>query len=350
MKSISSIRILDFLSSREKRFLLLSYIALVALVSMPLIYFDAAELLYQFSRRYEHRQLDELILIAVVALFILSIYLIFMAIYLGKRLILTNSEKRLLQRSIDQTRQLVAMGKVLGGVSHSVNNHLLPVVALTSMVLEDMDPDSEAAKDLGVVLEAALGAAHILRQLKNFSRQEMGVRETCDLGVALAQAFHLCEKIIPSSILLDKDIEELNVQVALSEVSLEIVMLNLIMNAVDAIGGAQGRIGISLASSDVPAEASDALRVYSAWVSLRIEDSGQGMSDDQVGKVFEPFYTTKPAGKGTGLGLSETYGIIKAAGGYIHAESHPGAGSVFTIQLPVVLNEDRQGGSRFIPL
>lgn len=329
---------------------MLSYIALVAFVATPVIYFDVAEVLYQYSRLYEHRQLDELILIALVALFILSVYLILMAIQLGKRLIFTKSEKQNLQRSIEQTRHLVAMGTVLGGVSHSVNNHLLPVIALTSTVLEDLDPNSEAAKDLGVVLNAAIGAAHIIRQLKNFSRQEMGARETCDLGMALTHAFHLCEKIIPSSIVLDKDIEELNLQVALSEVSLEIVMLNLIMNAVDAIGGEQGRIVVSLAPSEAPADVSEALKVYSAWVSIRIEDSGQGMSNDQISNIFEPFYTTKPAGKGTGLGLSESYGIIKAGGGCIHVESTLGAGSVFTIQLPVLLNEDRHGSSRFTPL
>ncbi|MCF8159591.1 MAG: hypothetical protein K9J76_02705 [Polaromonas sp.] len=350
MRSISSIRILELLSSREKLFLLFSYIALVVLISAPLIYFDVSEGLYQFSRAYEHRQLDELILIALAALFILSIYLILMAIHLGKRLILTKSEKQNLQRSIDQTRHLVAMGTVLGGVSHSVNNHLLPVITLTTMLLEDLDPNSEVAKDLGVVLNAAIGAAHIIKQLKNFSRQEMAVRETCNLGLALAHALQLCEQIVPSSIFLDKNIETLNVQVALSEVSLEIVILNLIMNAVDAIGGAQGRIGISLASSEVPAEASDALKVYSAWINLRIEDSGEGMSDSQIGKIFEPFYTTKPAGKGTGLGLSETYGIIKAGGGYVHVESTPRVGAAFSIRLPVLLNEDRQGSSRFTPL
>lgn len=331
-------------------FLLLSYIALVAFIAIPLIYFDVAEALYQFSRQYEHHQLDELILIALAALFVLSIYLIFIAIHLGKQLILTKSEKQNLQHSIEQTRHLVAMGTVLGGVSHSVNNHLMPVIGLTAMVLEDLDPNSEAAKDLGVVLDAAIGAAHIIRQLKNFSRQEMTIRETCNLGVALEHALHLCEKIIPSSIFLDKDIEALNVQVALSEVSLEIVILNLIMNAVDAIGGAQGTIGVSLASSEIPADASEALKVYSTWVRLKIEDSGEGMSNDQISKIFEPFYTTKPVGKGTGLGLSETYGIIKAGGGDIHVESTPGVGSAFTIQLPVLLNEDRRGSSRFTPL
>lgn len=330
---------------------MLSYIALVLLISIPLIYFDVAETLYEFSRIYEYRELDELILIALVSLFLFSNYLIFIAIHLGKRLILTNSEKRNLQRSIEQARQLVAMGSVLGGVSHSVNNHLLPVISLTAMVLEDMDPNSDVAKDLGIVLDAALAAAHILRQLKNFSRQDMAVRETCDLGASLAHALQLCKNVIPSSIVLDKAIDApLNVQVALSEVSLEIVVLNLIMNAVDAIGGAQGRIGVSLALSEVPVDASDALRDHSRWVKLVVEDSGEGMSDDQISRVFEPFYTTKPAGKGTGLGLSETYGIIKAGGGNIRVESHPGVGSVFTIQLPVLLNEDRHGSSRFTPL
>lgn len=350
VKSISSIRLLELLSSKQKAFLLLSYIALVVLIYVTLIYFNVAEALYQFSRLYEHHQLDELILIAFAALFILSIYLIVMAIYLGKRLVVKKLENQNLQRAIDQSRHLVAMGTVLGGVSHSVNNHLLPVIALTAMVIEDLDPNSEAAKDLGVVLDAAIGATHIIKQLKNFSWQEMVVRETCDIGVAFEHALRLCESIIPSSICLEKNIDALNVRVALSEVNLEVVMLNLIMNAVDAIGFAQGQIRISLAPSEAPADASEAQKIYSTWVILRIEDSGQGMSNDQISSIFEPFYTTKPAGKGTGLGLSESYGIIKAGGGSIYVESSLGEGSVFTIQLPVLLNEDRLGSSRFIPL
>ncbi len=323
---------------------------LVLLIAAPMVYFDVTEAWYQFSRQHEHLQLDELFIIALVALFILGIYLILIAVHLGKRLLLTESEKQGLERSIDQNRHLVAMGTVLGGVSHSVNNHLLPVIALTEAVIEDLDPDSAMAKDLSVVLSAAIGAAHIIRQLKHFSRQEMVVRETCNIGDALWQAIHLCEKIIPSSVRVDKDLAPLGVRVALSKVSVEIVILNLMLNAVDAIGGAPGTIGISLAPSEAPADASDAQMGYATWVSLRVEDSGEGMSNDQISKIFVPFYTTKPAGMGTGLGLSETFDIIKAGGGCIHVESTPGVSTVFTIHLPILVNEDRLGGSRFAPL
>ncbi len=350
MKPISNIKIIELLSGREKIYLLISYIALVALFSIPMIYFDAAEAMYRLSRIYENQQLDDLILTLVVSIFILSIYLIFISIYLGKKLILIKTEKLSLKRSINQTRHLVAMGKVLGGVSHSVNNHLLPVIALTEEVLEGLDPASEMAKDLGVVLDAAIGAALIIKQLKNFSRQEQVVRETCDLGVALEQAIHFGEKIIPSSIIFNTNIEPTNVRVALSEVSLEIVILNLISNAIDAIGGAQGTISVSLTLTGIPIDSSDALKTYSTLASLRIKDSGTGISKDQISYIFDPFYTTKPAGKGSGLGLSETYGIIKAGGGYINVESTKGVGSIFEIQLPVLLNEDRQGISRFTPL
>ena len=350
MISPSIFRIFEFLSSKEKKFLLVSYIVLLGLISAPLIYFDFTEILYQFSRDHEDQQLDEFMLIAVVAVFLLSIYLIFIAASLVKRLLFTQAQKQDLKRSVEQTRHLVAMGKVLGGVSHSVNNHLLPMIALTDEVLEGLDPDSEAAKDLGVVRNAAIGAAKILKQLKNFSMQNMAVRETCDLDAALNHAIDFCEKIIPSSIFLYQEIDSRNVKVALSELSVEIVILNLISNAVDAIGGVPGRIGISLFPSEVPPEASDALKAYSSWVSLKVEDSGAGMSGEQIVKIFDPFYTTKSADKGTGLGLSETYGIIKAGGGYINVESVPGAGSTFTIQLPVLLYEDRLGHSRFTPL
>lgn len=224
------------------------------------------------------------------------------------------------------------------------------MIALTEEVLSGLDPHSEAAKDLGMVRNAAIGAGNILKQLKNFSRQDMVVRETCNLGDALAQAIDFCEKIIPRSISLYKDIDPRSVQVALSKLSVEIVILNLISNAVDAIGGVPGRIDISLVASETPADASEALKVYSTWVSLKIEDSGAGISDDQIVKIFDPFYTTKSAGKGTGLGLSETYGIIKTGGGYINVASTPGVGTTFTIQLPVLLNEDRLGHSRFTSL
>ncbi|MDI1247128.1 MAG: ATP-binding protein [Rhodoferax sp.] len=350
MKTVKIASIFELLTPREKVFLPLSYVLLVAALSTFFIYIEFLELHYQLGTGQEHLQVGPLVVVALISLVVLSSYLLFIAVTLCKRIVLIKAEKQELKRSIEQNRNLVAMGKVLGGVSHSVSNHLLPVIALTEEALEGLDAESELGKDLKVVLDAAIGAAHIMKQLKNFSRQDVVLRETCNLDFALTQAIALCEKILPSSIHLNKDFEPLQVRVALSVVSMEIVLLNLVSNAVYAIGNTQGRIGISLDFSEAPETTVEALRNFSTWVRLRVEDSGAGMTEVDIDKIFVPFFTTKPQGKGTGLGLSESYGIIKAAGGDIHVESTLGGGSVFTIELPVLLNEDKLGYSRFTPL
>lgn len=333
---------------RQLGWLVGSYFATVACAVALIVGLDLSQTLYILSRTHMHRELDELVLGSLAAFFILSLYLVYVAVRLAASVMEVKAEKQRLRRSIEQTRHLVAMGKVLGGVSHSVNNHLLPVVALTEEVLQGIDPQSETAKDLKVVLDAAVGAANILKQLKNFSRQELVVRDTCNLDHALGQAVTLCEKIVPSTILLHKDIELLDVRLALSEVSLEIVLLNLVSNAIDAIGEKQGSITLSCLRIDRLADMEDLPQGFDQWVRIRVEDSGAGMPAETMERIFDPFFTTKPAGKGTGLGLSETYGIVRAAGGHISVESQPGMGTAFDIKLPVLINEGRLGNSRFM--
>jgi len=317
-----------------KNIILLSIlcISLFIVLSSIFISIDAFETLHTFSRAHEDWELDELILVAVSMIVAISISTLVATIVLGRRLIKNTQERFKVEQQLYQSRKLQSMGNLLGGISHSINNYLLPIITLSRMVKNDLPKDSEEAQDLERVINAANSAKDMLRKVLNFTRQKnMNHKDKCIIGITVKVAVELASTACPSSIQLNTDISDIKETAPISQVNLEIIILNLITNAIDAIENSNGNIYISLyklESLNSPLNCSS--------ICIKIKDNGQGLNEEQKMRIFDPFYTTKKPGKGTGLGLSETYGIISVAKGIIEVDSTEGEFTEFSIYLPII--------------
>lgn len=322
------------------------FVGIAAIMFIAFMYFDAFEVLYALTRKQAHWNLDELVVAAIATMIGGSTALIMLVYTLAQRLVKSVEEKLDVERQLAHGHQLIALGTMLGGIAHSVNNQLAPIITLTDMVKSALPAQSDLRQDLDKVLASARSAADMVNQLKAFARQDAGFIEHCKIAIATWKAIRLAQTVLPTTIELVTDIQPIEQEVALSGVALEIVLLNLVNNAVDAIEGQQGHISIWLHRCDPPKNrllGAPVVRDDVDWVHLSVEDSGKGMTDEEQQRMFQPFYTSKVVDKGTGLGLSETYGLVRKAGGTFDVTTALGRGTLVTVYLPLQPTLNRPG-------
>ena len=239
------------------------------------------------------------------------------------------------QEQLFQSQKMEAVGHLAGGVAHDFNNLLTVIGTYTAMVLEDMDAADPRRQDLIEVHRAGERAGALTRQLLAFSRRQVMQPRVVDLGAIAGELTGMLRRLIGEDIRLEiKERPGTGMAVA-DPVQVEQILLNLVVNARDAITG-PGRVTIETANADLD---EDFARLHrgsrpGSYIMLAVSDTGSGMDRETQRRIFEPFFTTKPAGKGTGLGLATVYGIVKQSGGYVAVYSEPGHGSVFRVYLP----------------
>ncbi len=296
-------------------------------LTVLMVEIDVFDRFYAFSRAHEAWELDEMIL-ALVAVFVaLALSALLMTYLLARRVSEQTAQRMMAERRLAESRKLRSMGALLGGVSHSINNHLQPIMTLADLVHEDLPAKSEEARDLLRIRQAADGACQILRRVLNFSHQDHGVSDGCYLAEALRSAVDLAATAVPSTIRLDLRIDDMARRVSLAAIDVEVIVLNLGANAVAAFDGRSGSIRIACDDAGP-----------GTWARVTVADTGPGIAPELQERVFEPFFTTKAVGHGTGLGLSEVYGLVTRAGGYLDLHSAPGEGAEFNIYLPLEAN------------
>jgi PAS domain S-box-containing protein len=244
-----------------------------------------------------------------------------------------------LEHQLLHSQKLEAVGTLAGGVAHELNNALVPIVALSRMVLEDLPPASEAREDLEKVVQASQRAQGLVRGILAFSRKQEAEKQEAekqevDLVQLVRQSLAMLCATMPATIQIDEELTPVP-PVPANPDQLQQVIVNLVTNGVHAIGHAIGAITIGLEMAGP--EQSVATDLGKRFVRLRIADTGCGMNAKTVERIFEPFYTTKEVGEGTGLGLSVVHGIITGHGGRIDVQSEPGKGTEFSIYLPLAL-------------
>ncbi len=296
------------------------------LFSFLFINLDAFEGVYEYSRSHESWELDEWILIFISFFISLSISLFIMSIFLIRKIIRMTQEEIAHEKRLHQNQKLQAMGTLLGGLAHSLNNHLLPIITISKIIKEETDKDSLVYEDISKVLQAAQGTDAILKQVLNFAREDnTDLLESCIIDETLNKALDLIQSSVPSNIYLERDIPNINQIVPISRVNLEIIIFNLVTNSIDALEHKkEAKISVKLRSDEIKEQ-----------VLLEVKDNGKGMNQKEIRKIFDPFFTSKPQGKGTGLGLSETYGIINNINGEIFVDSKEDEFTKFTINLPI---------------
>jgi len=246
------------------------------------------------------------------------------------------AERRRLEEQLVQSHKLESVGRLAGGVAHDFNNLLQVICGYLELAMSELESDQTAHARLRQVDKAARRAVRLVRQLLAFSRQETMRCERIDLTRLIPDMAKMLQRVLGEQYQISIDSSPGLPPILADAGRVEQVMMNLCVNARDAMP-AGGVIRIAMRTAHVPEDAATAHpdRRPGAYVETTVSDSGDGMPPEVLCRIFEPFFTTKPTGKGTGLGLAVVYGIVRQHGGFLTVQSTPGAGSSFSMCLPV---------------
>jgi signal transduction histidine kinase len=234
------------------------------------------------------------------------------------------------EAQLRQSQKLEAIGTLAGGVAHDFNNLLTVISGFTQLAISRLGKGHEVSEDLKQVIDASSSAARLTQQLLAFSRKQVLQPRVLDLEETVSAMYPMLRRLIGASIDLRVASDDRPARVKADPGQLEQVLLNLVVNARDAMphGGTLAiETGHETDASGTP------------HVTLRVSDSGIGMAPEVRDRVFEPFFTTKEAGKGTGLGLSTVYGVVSQSGGSIAVDSALGRGTTFIVRFPSAVEQ-----------
>ncbi len=258
-----------------------------------------------------------------------------------EKLVIVNrdiSARRRLEEQLRQAQKMEAVGRLSGGIAHDFNNLLGIIIGYGEIMDEELDPDHPLRESVEEVLKAGRQAASLTRQLLAFSRQQVLAPRVLDLGAVVSEVQKMLGRLIGEDIELITVSEPELGRVKADQGQIEQVILNLAVNARDAMPHG-GKLIIETSNVEIDevfAQQSPYPLNLGSYVCLAVRDTGVGMDAATQARVFEPFFTTKERGSGTGLGLSTVYGVVKQSGGYITVYSELDAGTSFKIYLPRV--------------
>jgi len=243
-----------------------------------------------------------------------------------------------LEEQLRQAQKMEAVGRLAGGIAHDFNNLLTVILGYSAILREELQA-GQALESVDEIEKAAARAASLTGQLLAFSRKQVMRLRVLDLNSIVAGMKSMLQRLIGEDISLKTELDPELAKVKADGGQIEQVLMNLAVNARDAMpdGGT-----LLIATRNVRPDAATAMRparVSEGLVSLRVTDTGQGMDQETQKRIFEPFFTTKAVGKGTGLGLATSYGIVEQCGGTIAVESEVGRGTTITILLPATVEE-----------
>lgn len=247
------------------------------------------------------------------------------------------TEKRILERQLRMTGKMEAVGRLSGGIAHDFNNLLGVIIGYSQVLKRALGPESPLTEHAIEIEKAGDRAAALTRQLLAFSRQQILTPTVLNLNDLVVDMQKMLPRVIREDIAVSTDLEPELCSVRADRNQIEQVILNLSVNARDAMPeGGRLRIATKNVRLDELYARSHPGAKPGEYVCLSVTDSGTGIDPETLGHIFEPFFTTKELGKGTGLGLATVYGIVKQSGGYVWVDSEPGKGAAFQVFLPRV--------------
>ena len=262
------------------------------------------------------------------------------------------TENKRSEEQVQHAQKLQALGDLAGGISHEINNLLVPVVTLSNALMKRLADDDPHRQPLSLIHDAGLRARDIVAQILAFSRQDQIEREEGDIGAMLQAPLDLIRSTAPPSLTLNLDVPETVGAVIADAGQLATVLVNMVSNAIDSLEGSRGEVSVSLEAVNVAAAEADivGLPEPGGYARLRVTDSGHGMDNETVRRIFDPFFSTKEVGRGTGLGLSIVHGIVSAHHGAIDVASTPGVGTRVDVYIPLAEPAGEQAKNRIEPV
>lgn len=262
-----------------------------------------------------------------------------------------------LEAQLHHSHKLESIGTLAGGIAHDFNNILFPIIGYTEMTMEELPMDSPLRDNLDKVMKSVTRAKAMVQQILAFSRQSSDqFTEPVRIESIIRETTKFLKKTFPATIEIEEKIPTETGKVSINLSKLYQVIINLCTNALHAMEDQPaGKLEITIEQVCVTEKETKQYHNISPgeYLRIRVADNGKGIAPEDMGKIFEPYFTTKSQDKGTGLGLSVSYGIVKNAGGLISVKSVLSKGSHFDIFLPVVDEDEtmsRESADFFSPL
>ena len=245
----------------------------------------------------------------------------------GKRLvrgsIIDLTTQHQLERQLQQFQKLDTLGQMAGGIAHDFNNILTVISSSAEMLLLDLDPGSALRADAQAISDASRRGAQLTQQILSFARRREPHREPLDLNSVVQHTVAMLRRLMGANVAVVEQLDPSVVTILGDRGEVEQILVNLLLNACDAVGAA-GTVTVSTQ------------RLLDESIAMLVSDDGVGMPEDVQAKIFEAFFTTKPPGKGTGLGLATVRALVGSHGGTIGVTSRVGEGTTFEIVFPAI--------------
>ncbi len=246
--------------------------------------------------------------------------------------------ERKFEKVRERMQRLEAIGTLAGGISHDFNNILTPIMGYTELCKRSVQPDCQLQEDLDQILLAANRAKKLVRQILSFSREAKDEKVPLDISLVAKEALKLIRAALPADIHIRQEIETGGECILADPTEIHQVIMNLCTNAHHAMAEKGGTLTVTLQAIDIDQEAavSHPGLYPGRHLLLAVADTGSGIPEEIVDRIFEPYFTTREEERGTGLGLATVHGIVTGSSGALTVESEPQQGTVFKLYFPVV--------------
>ncbi|XOF33907.1 MAG: DUF3365 domain-containing protein [Candidatus Electrothrix sp. YB6] len=256
------------------------------------------------------------------------------------------TDKKKLEEELFQARKMEAIGTLAGGIAHDFNNILAAILGYTELARMELPEDNHIKNDLDQIIIAGNRATDLVKQILTFSRKNKHQKKKIQVHLLVKEAVKMMRSSLPTTIAIRENIDPESGLVLADPTNIHQIVINLCTNGYHAIGNAQGVLHITLEQVELSArqmaDKPDTEPGKSgSFVRLSVRDSGHGMDEVTMTRIFDPYFTTKEQGAGTGLGLAVIHGVVEDCNGFIEVESTPGEGTAFHVYLPSVEEGDK---------
>ena len=250
------------------------------------------------------------------------------------------SEQKSIEAQLRQAQKMESIGTLAGGIAHDFNNILSPIMGYAELALYDLPENSPLQNNIKEIIQGTKRARDLVKQILAFSRQSGQELKPLKVQLVIKEVLKLIRSSIPTTIEIKQDISTKCGYILADPTQIHQIAMNLMTNAYHAMEDEGGKLEVTLKEVELGVDdLTDQSMTPGAYVCLTVADTGHGMDQSVISRIFEPYFTTKESGKGTGLGLAVVHGIVKSYKGDIRVYSEPGKGTAFHVYLPVIKSQ-----------